>query len=242
MEDKSVILLVEDNEDIQKANHDFLELNGYTTPTAATLEEAWIIIRSNHIDIIILDIMLPDGSGFQFCEELREVSDIPVLFLTALGEKNNLIKGLSLGGDDYLVKPYDLYEMLARIEALLRRAKRHNGGSPEHRRLTLGSLTLDFASQRAYIGDTDLLLKTKEFLLLRALAERTGMYATSEELYTLVWSAYKPSDDRALWVHVSGIRKKLAVLGAEGIVIEQKRMAGYRLVFNRANEKPKSGE
>jgi len=241
MENKAVVLLVEDNEDIQTANRDFLKLNGYAVLTAATLEEARMLLSRERPDIIILDIMLPDGSGFQFCEELREEYDVPVLFLTALGEKNSLIRGLSLGGDDYLVKPYDLYELLARIEALLRRMKRHTGTSPEHRRLTLGSLTLDFASQRAYIGDTDLLLKTKEFLLLRALAERTGTYATSEELYTLVWSAYKPSDDRALWVHVSGIRKKLAALGTEGIMIEQKRMTGYRLVINRTKEKPDRG-
>jgi len=234
------VLLVEDNENILTANREFLLMNGYGVLCAATLAAAESLLESSLPDIVILDVMMPDGSGFDFCVKLREEYDIPVLFLTALGDKSDLVKGLRLGGDDYLVKPYDVYELLARVEALLRRVRiDRTSAEAKNKGFTIGPLYLDYIRQRAYIGKADLLLKTKEFNLLRVLAERRGEYISAEKLYDAVWGKIEPSDHRTLWVAMSGIRKCLAEENTGGeIVVEHKRNIGYRLIYNAKYGEP----
>lgn len=220
------ILLVEDNPEIQKVNKRMLELYGYTVAVAFDIEQAWRCMEEAPPDLLVLDIMLPDGSGLAFCEQVREKSDTPILFLTALGEKDDIVGGLRKGGDDYLAKPYDYDVLLARIEALLRRAGRRAPPAED-----IGPLRLEYRAGRAYVNGGDALLKPKEFALLRVLVEDTGRFIPSEKLYETVWGAQPNGDPRTVYVHIAGLRKKLCMDDGSKVNIEHVRGKGYRFVM-----------
>lgn len=221
------ILLVEDNERINKANRRMLEMNGYSVETAMDLQEAQAVIKKEPPNLIVLDVLLPDGSGVAFCRELQESApQIPVLFLSALGKNHDIVTGLRPGGDDYLTKPYDYAVLLARIEALLRRSTQAMEYAMVKR---VGPFELDLAAQRAYREGTDLLLKPREFALFRLLAENPGVFFLPEELYERVWASDPNGDVRTLYSHISRLRRKLNV--DETLDIDQKRGKGYRLVL-----------
>ena len=221
-EKRVTILLVEDNERITSGNIWLFERQGYDTSSALTLEEARAKVNDRRPDIIVLDIMLPDGSGLDFIRELRESekSDIPVLFLTGLTTKEDILEGLKSGGDDYLTKPYDFDELLARVEALLRRSAR----IPEV--ITKGRLSLDITAGVASLDSADLLLTQKEFALLLVFVQNEGRLLSAEYLYEKVWKAPMSKDDSALKNAVSKLRKKLT---ASGQKISASRGAGYTL-------------
>ena len=217
------ILLIEDNKDIQKLNKETLERRGgYEVRPAMNLADARKQIAEQVPDLIVLDIMLPDGSGFDFIQELRNgnkdgnVKDIPVLLLTALGESGDVVKGLNVGGDDYLVKPYDNDVFLARIESLLRRTSR------VPKKLTKGPLTLDIIAGRAFIDGRDLLLTQREFAVLLFLTQNEGQVLSAQTIYREVWkqptSGGSPSsntniDTNTLKATISNIRKKIEPSG-----------------------------
>lgn len=223
----SVILLVEDNVDIMQANRRMLEMHGYGVSSAASLAEARRELDAGQPDLAVLDIMLPDGSGLDFCGELRERRPgTPVLFLTVLGEKDDVVTGLRAGGDDYLTKPYDYDILMARIEALLRRAGRSS--LPQ----VIGPLSVDHTSHRVYRDGKDTFLKPKEYALFLLLARNPGVFFQPEDLYRQVWAA-PCCDVRTVYAHVCSLRKKLGIHGDGSLAIEQKRGRGYRLVTER---------
>lgn len=219
------IMLVEDNPEINKTNRRMLELNGYKVLTADTLKKAWEHVWRENPDLIVLDIMMPDGSGLDFCRELRAHDGaMPILFLTALDENADVVTGLRAGGDDYLAKPYDYNVLLARIEALLRRAQY---GYVEN----IGSYQIDHVAQRVYRDGEDMLLKPREFALFCLFAENPGAYFTPGVLYERIWGGSALEDVRTVYAHVSSLRKKLGLYGDATIDIEQKRGKGYRLTI-----------
>jgi len=197
------ILLVEDNEKILRGNENMLRLERYEVMTALSLSEAQTRLSEKRPDVIVLDIMLPDGSGLDFLSHLRKRSNIPVLLLTGLGTNNDITKGLRAGGDDYLVKPYDFDVLLARIEALLRRA------SQAVKTVSKGSLILDIVSNRAYLRNEDLVLSQKEFAVLLLLSENTGNGVSAEHIYESVWKQTYTTDNTSLKNVISRLRKKL---------------------------------
>jgi DNA-binding response OmpR family regulator len=217
------ILLVEDNREIQEVNKNMLVRNGgYNVRLAENLAEAREQVTEDEPDIIVLDIMLPDGSGLDFLKELRRDTDIPVLFLTALGEPGDTVKGLRAGGDDYMSKPYDNAELLARIETLLRRTLN------PLKTLAKGRLTLNMISCMAFVNGRDLLLSPKEFAVLLFLAQNEGKTVSAEYLYKEVWGL-PMNDNRTLKKHLSGLRKKLEDK-AGGCEISNVRGEGYCFV------------
>jgi len=222
------LLLVDDNKDIQKLNKEMLERRGdYKITLAMNLAEAREQISEHCPDLIILDIMLPDGSGLDFIKELRnrhEEKDIPVLLLTALGETGDVVKGLDMGGDDYLSKPYDNAVLLARIESLLRRTSR------VPKTLTKGPLTLDIISGRAFIDGCDLLLTQKEFAVLLLLTQNEGRVINAETIYASVWKQSSETDTNTIKATISNIRKKIEPSGYEITVLRGK---GY--IFGSVN-------
>lgn len=149
MEDK-LILLVEDNPHIMAINDAALHMRGYRTLQAETAHKCRELLCFHAVDLIVLDILLPDGDGVALCREIKQEYDVPILFLTAMGENEDIVKGLTAGGDDYLTKPYDLEVFMARVEARLRAAH------PKERAVRLGPLQMNLLSGRAYIGETDL--------------------------------------------------------------------------------------
>lgn len=224
----SLILLVEDNEQILRGNERMLKRRGYQVLTAMTLREARermsapISGGKTSPDAIVLDIMLPDGSGLDFMCELRRTSNIPVLLLTGLTAPEDVVRGLSDGGDDYLTKPYDFAVLLARIEALLRRA----GRLPDV--ITKGALRLDVVSGQALLHGNDLLLTQKDLALLLLFIQNEDTALSTEYLYEKVWKSPLGDDTQALKSAISRLRKKLT---GSGYTVFTQRCEGY--VFKR---------
>ena len=220
------ILLVEDNEEIQAANKDMLELIGYEVTLAMNLAEARYALKHKNHDVIVLDIMLPDGNGLDFLMELRTYSQIPVLMLTAMGTSEDTVAGFSTGADDYIAKPYDYKVLAARIEALLRRA----GRIPEM--LQKGSLQLDVVANQAFLHGKDLLLTPKDFTLLVVFTQNEGRLIGNEYLYEKVWKGSFNDNPMALRNAVSRLRKKLV---DSGYTISVTRGEGYLFEEIRKN-------
>lgn len=215
------ILLVEDEERILFANKIILEMHGgYTVQTAVNLAEARKCVQENPPDIIVLDIMLPDGSGLDFLKELRRDKNIPVLLLTALSESGDELKGITAGGDDYITKPYNNDVLLGRIEMVLRRTY----SIPET--LSVGGIKIDTAAKKAYINGEDIGLPPKEYSLLEQFAQNPGKVMSAEYLYEKVWGQKMMGDDKALRTAVSGLRVKL---DGTGYIITSVRGEGYLL-------------
>lgn len=215
---KKMILLVEDNEQILRGNERMLTRRGYGIVTAPTLGEARKALEAQMPDLIVLDIMLPDGSGLDFIAQLRRHSRVPVLLLTGLATPEDVVRGLRLGGDDYLAKPYDFGVLLARVEALLRRAEQ----IPE--KLTRDRLSLDVAAGTAALDGADLLLTQKEFALLLLFAQNAGRFIRAEYLYEKVWNQPMAGDSQAFRKTLHNLRRKIE---GSGWQVEWSRGEGY---------------
>jgi DNA-binding response OmpR family regulator len=223
---KQKILLVEDNRELLESNTLMLELNGYEVLTAADLTRAKTLIATSPPDAIVMDIKLPDGSGLDLCREIRGLLVVPILFLSGLGEKSDIVAGLRAGGDDYLAKPFDYEVLEARVEALLRRSviTKKNISAPEE--LSAGNLKLDLTSRRAYISGVDVFLTPKEFSVVALLLKNRNRFVSSEEIYRAVWNSELSNDIRAVKDHVYSIRRKFE---DSDVRIEQRRGNGYRI-------------
>ena len=205
--DTGYLLLVEDEPAVQSNNMKILRRRGYNIKQAYTLTEARDYIAESPPRGIILDIQLPDGSGLDFLSELREESDIPVLILTAMGAREDIIRGFQTGSDDYLTKPYDFGELLARVEALIRRA----GRVPDV--ISKGRLTLDVTANIATLEGTDLLLTQKEFAVLLIFVQNEEHFISAKYLYDKVWKAPIPNNNDAVKSVIKRLRAKITGSG-----------------------------
>ena len=179
-------------------------------------------LRAFDVDMIVLDIMLPDSDGLTLCRQIKAQYDVPILFLSALGENEQIIEGLRSGGDDYLPKPYDIRVLLARVEARLRSVHRRK------RFISYAGLRLDTALLIAYCGEEDLLLNQKEYLLLLSFLRSPGRPLKKEDLYRTVWGAAAGDDLNALYTAISRLNKKLESAGA-AVRAVSRRGEGYAL-------------
>lgn len=215
---KAKLLLIEDNPRIQIANKDMLELLDYEVAIAMNLAEARECLSTQMPDVVVLDIMLPDGSGLDFLQELRQNTELPVLMLTALGSNEDTVRGLSLGADDYLAKPYDYQVLAARVEAFLRRAQQ----VPE--RIIKGRLCLDVTADVATCEGADLLLSQKEFSLLLIFVQNEERFISAEYLYEKVWKQPMVGSSNTLKTTINRLREKIKKCGYR---IEWSRGEGY---------------
>lgn len=216
------VLLVEDNLKILDANRRILAEDGIVALTAASLADARRCLQDHAPDVVVLDIMLPDGDGLEFLSELRESCDAPVLFLTAKGEKSDRLAGLRAGGNDYITKPYDIDEFLARVKAFLHLVSSRS--APQ--RLTLDTLELDIHANIAFDAGRDMLLTQKEFTVLLYLARRNGETVSAQTLYEAVWRAPYLDSSATVKSTVSSLRRKLE---GSGWLIASVRGSGYSL-------------
>ena len=216
---EKLILLVEDNEKIMQGNERMLRRRGYGVVMALTLAEARKALEAQMPDLIVLDIMLPDGSGLDFMAELRQYSKMPILLLTGLTTPEDVVRGLTAGGDDYLAKPYDFGVLLARVEALLRRAEQ----IPE--KLTRDRLSLDVAAGVAMLDGADLLLTQKEFALLLIFVQNESRFISAEYLYEKLWKQPMTGDSNALRSTLKRLRAKL---DGSGYCITLSKGEGYQ--------------
>lgn len=197
------ILLVEDNPYIMDINYEALMMEGYRVLKAEDGRGCMEMLKSEEVDLMVLDIMLPDADGLTLCKKIKNEYDIPIIFLSALGENEQIVDGLRAGGDDYLPKPYDIGVLLARIDARLRDLGRWK------RFVRYKDLKLDSVSMIAYCGDNDILLTQKEFILLLSLARNINNPVGIEELYQNVWGTVSADDHNAIHTTVSRLNKKL---------------------------------
>ena len=218
------ILVVDDEEPIRELATLYLENEGFQVVTAADVEQALQVARSRKPDLIVLDLMMPRMDGLEVCRTLRKDSDVPILMLTARSDEVDRIVGLELGADDYLGKPFNPRELTARVKAVLRRAE---GGGRTRSAVSVGPLTIDWQRREATIAGQAIMLRTKEFDLLRALAEHEGIVLTREQLLERVWGYDYFGETRTVDVHVTQVRRKL---GDHGVSIQTVRGVGYKLV------------
>ena len=220
------VLLVEDELSIAEPFALALARNGFEPMIARTAAEALRLGIEARPDVVLLDIALPDGDGRDVCRELRRVSDVPIIMLTARGTVTDRVVGLELGADDYVVKPFAAGEVISRIRAVLRRT-RGTGASP--RALTIGELSLDLAARRAWLTGAELDLTRKEFDLLARLARDAGRVVSRETLMSDVWDENWFGSTKTLDVHVSGLRRKLGDEPGTTGLIQTVRGVGFRL-------------
>lgn len=209
--DKRVILIVDDDEDLSILIRDMLEDNGYASLYAASIDEAYDVLTNNRCDLILLDINLPDGTGFSLCQELRRTSHIPIIFASARTSEDDKVNGLDMGGDDYIAKPYSLKELMSRIRSILRRTYGADGERSEILILSAGEGEIEINRRARTVrrNKTNIDMKPKEFDLLVYMAENKGRVLSKEQIMSAVWGLYSDAEPSTVAVHVRWIREKL---------------------------------
>jgi len=201
-----VILVVEDEETLRSAVARHLTHQGFAVIEVGTVQAALAAVWEGQPDVVLLDVLLPDGSGYELCAKLRPITSAAIIYLTALGQDRAVVRGLEAGGDDYIAKPFNFDVLTARIQAQLRRAV-----APRTGRIDLPPLHLDFVTGRVTLEGREVLLTRMELQLLGFLASNVGVGATQDELLTAVWRAKAPMPTNTVRQTVSTLRRKLGL-------------------------------
>jgi DNA-binding response OmpR family regulator len=203
------ILIVDDEPRYLRLLEANLRTEGYEVVTAADGMQAVDVFTNQPIDLVLMDVMMPKLDGFGATQRIREFSNIPIIILTAKGDEQDRVRGLDLGADDYLVKPFSATELLARVRAVLRRAQPTPEVGGQSRFFTHGSLKIDFARAEIWKGETPISLSATEYRLLLQFAHHVGKIMTAEDLLTSVWGPEYRTDKEILWVSIARLRQKL---------------------------------
>ena len=223
---RAAILIVEDEPEVLGINSRMMKRRGYDVITAMSVKESLEKLAEYTPDMLILDIMLPDGSGYDICEKFRQRSDNPIIFLTGKNEISDKVEGLERGGDYYLTKPYSFDELIAVTERLL---KRHFKGKHG---IAKGSLTLDISRNKAFVKGRDAELTAKEFALLLLLVKNQDKIISPGELYESVWGMPSAQDTRTVRFHMGNLKKKIETENAEDFDIISIYGKGYYFTTN----------
>jgi DNA-binding response OmpR family regulator len=228
----TMILAVEDDPAILRGLSDNLRFEGYEVITASDGETGYNLQRERKPDLIVLDLMLPRMSGFEFCRKLRgEGIQTPILMLTARSEEPDRVLGLDLGADDYVTKPFSVRELMARVRALLRRSQPGKDGNPDlPDDLRFGDAELDFRKYEARRNGAPVEMTRKEFAILRFLASRAGEVVTRDDLLNEVWGYESYPSSRTVDNHVAGLRAKLERDSSQPEHIKTVHGVGYKFV------------
>lgn len=225
-ENKKRILIVDDDEDLSYIIGDMLESYGYSVDFATSSESAFDKLSDNTYHLIILDINLPNSTGFEICQELRSVSTVPVIFASARTSENDRIAGLDLGGDDYLPKPYSIKELLSRVNALIRRTY---GFTSSDEKISFGNIEINILSRTVTRGGSVVSLSLKEFDLLSTLCKNKNKAMSKDKLISEVWGAFSCVEPSTLTVHIRWLREKLEDNPAKPVYIKTVWGVGYML-------------
>lgn len=221
------VLVVDDEKLIVKGIRFSLEQDGMEVDCAYDGEEALQAAKSKEYDIILLDVMLPKLNGFDVCVQIREFSNVPIIMLTAKGDDMDKILGLEYGADDYIIKPFNILEVKARIKAIMRRSTKKEKVEEPAKIFTFGNIKVDCESRRVYINGTEVNLTAKEFDLLELLMMNPNKVYSRENLLNIVWGYDYPGDVRTVDVHIRRLREKIEGNPSEPQYIHTKWGVGY---------------
>lgn len=227
MTDRKLVLVVDDEPRYLRLLQYNLESVGYRVVTAATAREALQATASHNPDLVLLDLRLPDQDGYEVCRRIREFSPVPIIMVTALGEEVDKVRGLRLGADDYITKPFSAPELLARVEAVLRRSQ-PLPGAPTH--LALAELEIDLAQRRVTLRGQEVALSPTEYRLLHCLAANAGRALTPEEVQERVWGPEYREHYEGLRTYIHRLRQKIEQDPERPRYILTKHGVGYMLV------------
>ena len=211
---RSTILIVEDEPKISHLLRDYLQQAGYETRESLNYEQIQGWVEQEEINLILLDWMLPGMSGLEICQQLRTISTVPILMITARVEEIDRLKGLDSGADDYICKPFSPREVVARVKAVLRRTNHE-----DHAELTAGPLRLDQSTHQVWVEESEVVLTPNEFGVLKVFLQRPGKVWSRESLLQQVQGYQFNGYDRTIDTHVKNLRKKLATYGLESSIV-----------------------
>lgn len=223
------ILIIEDDKDIAEIERDYLEIKGFNIEIETDGLKGMNKALNRNFNLILLDLMLPNIDGFTICKRLREELDIPILMVTARKEDIDKIRGLGLGADDYIVKPFSPNELVARVEAHIAMYKRLKGNYADIKpEITIGSLRINQKSHRVFVKGKEVYLKNKEYELLLFLVTNADMIFSKETLYEKIWGYDAIGDIATVAVHINRLREKIEDDPSKPCYIETVWGAGYR--------------
>lgn len=223
------ILIADDDEDILEILELYLEKDGFEVVKAINGQKAWGIIEKGKIDMAIIDVMMPIIDGFKLIKKIRGEHNIPVIILSAKNQDTDKILGLGLGADDYVVKPFNPLEVVARVEAQLRRFYNLNSDSKNVQKIIkIGAIELDIFSNTLKKRDNEVILTSVEYKIIKLLMENAGRIFTKKEIFETVWEDYFMGDDNTIMVHMSNLREKIEDDSRKPIYLKTVRGLGYK--------------
>jgi DNA-binding response OmpR family regulator len=225
------ILIIEDEMSIAELERDYLEVHGYECHIVNDGEEGYQQALSNSYDLIILDLMLPRMDGFTLCKKIRDVIEVPILMVTARTEDIDKIRGLNIGADDYILKPFNPNELVARVQSHINRYKRLTKRDQSQEWIQLKDITIDLTARKVYVNEEEKSMTAKEFDLLVFLATYPNRVFTKEHLFERIWGFDSMGDVSTVTVHIRKIREKIEKDPSNPEWIETIWGVGYR--FNR---------
>lgn len=219
------ILIVDDEENIRNLIEKYAVYDGYDVIKASNGMEAVKIANTTDVDLIIMDVTMPELNGFSACKEIRKTKTVPIIMLSARGEEYDRIHGFETGIDDYVVKPFSPKELMMRVNAVLKRANINNAGESGHELFTYNELKIDFTARKVFIKDKNVELSPKEYDLLFFLARNKNVALSREKLLKQIWGDNFDGDERTLDTHIKMLRKSI---GDYSRLIVTVRGVGYR--------------
>lgn len=223
------LLLIDDDKEVLTINMKYFRNEGYEVKATTGATVGLRLIEEFQPDCIILDIMMPKMDGFSACSEIKKITNAPIIFLTGKTEEDDKIKGLLLGADDYMIKPYSLRELSARVQVLIRRCSA-SASAPVLNRLDFPPLSLDIARRKAYYNEEEIQLSNREYELLYYLASKPNEIVSFQELTEIMFGSYSDSDRRTVMVTASRLRKKMELYTGLADLIETAWGKGYQFV------------
>ena len=223
----SKILIVEDEESIAELEKDYLELSGFEVEIENNGTDGLERALKEEYDLLILDLMLPGTDGFEICRRVREIKNTPIIMVSAKKEDIDKIRGLGLGADDYITKPFNILEVKARIKAIMRRARSEHEEKEKAKTIEAGDLKLDCESRRVFIAGKEINLTAKEFDVLELLVFNPNKVYSRENLLNIVWGYEYPGDVRTVDVHIRRLREKIETNPSEPKYVHTKWGVGY---------------
>lgn len=234
MADNKKIMIVEDDADISMVEEAYLKSAGFETRIITEGTEVAAVLKEEHFDLVLLDLMLPGKSGYEVCDEIRDIVDIPIIMVTARTESIDKIRGLGLGADDYIAKPFDPAELVARVcanlrqyERLQRKSAKESSKEPEEIRIR--DLRILVNSWKVYKGEKEIKFPNREFEILKLFAMNPNIVFSKEQIFEKIWGYDYVSDNATVMVHINRIREKIEDDSKNPQILETVWGAGYRL-------------